>query len=69
MIKWDFGKLKIVHYCDWDVVHVENLPVEEVQLGVQPPTRPIIGTGSHCPAPVMIKIGIAAIAAARMITR
>ena len=46
-----------------------HLPIEEVQLGVQRPISPIICAARHCPAPVMIKSGIAAIAAARMITR
>jgi hypothetical protein len=65
----DFGELKILHYCDGNTVYVEHLPVKQMQLDVQPPIRLIVCVGSHCPAPVMIKSGIAAIAAARMITR
>jgi hypothetical protein len=48
---------------------VEHLAVEEVQLGVQPASCLTVATPSHCPAPVMIKSGIAARAAARMITK
>jgi hypothetical protein len=50
-------------------MYIEHLPVEEVQMGIQPSgTLPIIA-GGHWPAPVMIMSGIAASAAARMITK
>jgi hypothetical protein len=50
-------------------VYVEHLPVEEVQLRIQISGTLIVAGGTHCPAPVMIMSGIAATAAARMITR
>jgi hypothetical protein len=40
-----------------------------VQLSVQPASTFILCFRGHCPTPVMIKSGIAASAAARMITR
>jgi hypothetical protein len=66
---WDVGKLQIVYNRHRNTVGVEHLAVEEVQLGVQPASCLIVATPSHCPAPVMIKSGIAAKAAARMITK
>ena len=65
----DIGELKIVHDGHRNTVDVEHLAVEEVQLGVQPASSLILATRCHRPAPVMIKSGIAARAAARMITR
>jgi hypothetical protein len=65
----DLGELKIVHHCRRNTVDVEHLTVEEVQLSVQPASSFILFFRGHCPAPVMIKSGIAASAAARMITR
>src|SRR5215216_2362721 len=65
----NIGEFKIIHHCDGNPVRVVYLPVEQVQMGVDPSNSLIIWLGRHWPAPVMINSGIAAIAAARMITR
>jgi hypothetical protein len=65
----DFRQLKIIYYRDGYPVYVEHLPVEEMQMRIEPTRLLIIAMGSHCPAPVTIMSGMAASAAARMSTR
>ena len=76
----DVGQLQVINGDDGRSGVVEDLPVQQVQFGVEDlPGVPlgrfawyvavVIGMSGHAPAPVTIMSGIAATDAARMMTR